>query len=73
MVGRAFSITTTAWRARLQSRPDRDRLIFVILSEFRRACAAEQRYWELSGKGAGESAQDSRAAISRQVFEEFYS
>jgi hypothetical protein len=48
----------------------RPNLLLAMVAEFRRACAAAQRYEDLRYRSAGRSAP---AAIPRRVFEELYS
>jgi hypothetical protein len=72
MTDRAFSTIATSCGTALLRRPERSGLVAVILSEFRRARAAERRYGELRRNGAGASTPHGRADAPRQVFEEFY-
>jgi hypothetical protein len=49
--------------------------VFIVLTEFRRAVAAEQRYEYLKGRGTAALACEgiARADVARRIFEEFYS
>jgi hypothetical protein len=47
-------------------------LVAVLLSEYRRAVAAERRYDELRHRSILSAAENTRADLSRRVFAEMY-